>query len=93
MDFLRNNPSNLDSREEIREAVREAGGDPMDTETQEETQFAWSLEHRSDIRPTPKLRAAETELIAQVAQDRYGEDVSDWDWPDIPNAPAWYDGK
>lgn len=95
MDFLRDNPDSLDEPAEIRAAVRDAGGDPMDVGTREQAQFANSLlnawENEAD-RPTsredPAVFAAEAEMVATALEERYGVDVEEL--PRVRDAPAWY---
>jgi hypothetical protein len=87
-DYLDDNPPELDTPDETRGAIRDAGGNPMDVGEQKEAVFAWSLMHGSKPRDSPTLNAAETEMVATSLTEEHGVDIDDW--PDIPGAPPWY---
>ncbi|MFB6256292.1 MAG: hypothetical protein ABEH58_06130 [Haloplanus sp.] len=94
-DIFSNNPDELDSEQEIEAAIRGAGGDPMDSDTEDKALFGWSLLNSYEDNPPasredPAVFAAETEMQAANLHDEHGIVVDDW--PVIENAPEWYDG-
>jgi hypothetical protein len=93
-ELFENNPSDLDSEAEIEAAVRAAGGDPMDSDSEDKALFGWSLLNSyegdpPESRADPAVFAAEAELQAANLHDEHGIVVDDW--PDIEGAPDWYD--
>lgn len=94
--YLEDNPDPFDTPEEVREAVREAGGDPMNVGTQQEAQFAWAIlgswaDDPPASREDPAVYAAETEFVADELEHTYGVDLMTW--PAIEDAPAWYERR
>lgn len=95
-DYFEDNPEDLDTAGEIRGAIRAAGGNPMDVDTEQQATFGWSIlngweDDPPDSRADPEVLAAEAEMVADSLQNEYGVDVMDW--PDIEDAPPWYDGR
>lgn len=94
--YFDDNPSDLDTAAEIRRAVREAGGDPMDVDTENKATFGLAILNGWEDDPPPSrenaaVMAAETEMVADALENEYGVDVEEW--PEIENAPSWYDGR
>jgi hypothetical protein len=94
-DYFDDNPMGLDSNEDVREAVRGAGGNPMDIGTQEQATFALSLlnawendDDRPQSRRESEVFAAESEMVIGALENDYGVEVDDP--PEFDDEPDWY---